>query len=103
MKYGLMGQLMAQSGQGENLGQILQKAADLLTEAPGCYLYIVNQSSENPDVIAVFEVWESKEAHDRSLEYPGVRELIQQAMPLLAEMPQKGTEYSVLGGLGLER
>ncbi|HEX8719433.1 MAG TPA: hypothetical protein VF736_02215 [Pyrinomonadaceae bacterium] len=47
------------------------------------------------------EVWESKEDHDNSLKVPGARELIMQAMPILAGRPEGGTSLEVLGGKGL--
>ncbi|MEZ4684912.1 MAG: hypothetical protein R3B47_02270 [Bacteroidia bacterium] len=36
------------------------------------------------------EVWDSKEDHANSLQLPGVRELIMQAMPILDSMPTGG-------------
>lgn len=47
------------------------------------------------------EVWESKESHDDSFNIPGIRELIQQAVPILAERTEDGITLEVLGGKGL--
>lgn len=100
-KYGLYGKLQAQTGKGPELGEILLKAAELMEHAPGCLLYIVNNTVDNPDRIYIIEVWESKEDHDNSLQLPGVRELITQATPILDGQPE-GITLDVLGGAGLD-
>ena len=99
--YGLYGKLQTQAGKGKELGEILLKAAKLMENAKGCVLYIVSTTADNPDGIYVFEVWDSKEDHDNSLKLPGVRELISQAMPIVAGKPE-GTTFEVLGGKGLD-
>ena len=100
-KYGLFGKLQAQAGKGNELGEILLRAASLMEHAEGCLLYIVNKGVGSPDSIWVMEVWESKEAHHDSFNIPGVRELIQQAVPILAERTEDGITLEVLGGKGL--
>ncbi len=101
-KYGLHGKLKATAGNGEKLSSILLKAANLVSTAKGCRLYIVSKDKEDEDAVWVTEVWDSKEDHDNSLKVEGVRELISQAMPLLNGMPQKGQELEVLGGAGIK-
>jgi len=99
-KYGLYTKLQAQAGKGKELGGILLKAAKLMENAKGCRLYIVNQGADNSDDIYIMEVWDSKEDHDNSLNLPGVRGLITQAMPMLDGKPD-GITLEVLGGKGL--
>jgi quinol monooxygenase YgiN len=99
-KYGLYGKLQAHAGKGKELGDILLKAARLLENAQGCVLYIISKTADSPEGIYVFEVWDTKEDHDNSLKLAGVRELISQAMPLLAGKPE-GATFDVLGGKGL--
>ena len=99
-KYGLYGMLPAHTGKGKELGEILLKAAGLMEGAKGCLLYLVSTSADNPDGIYIIEIWERKEDHDLSLQLPGVRELITQAMPLLDGIPE-GITLDVLGGKGL--
>lgn len=101
-KYGLHGKLQATADKGAHLAQILLEASKLVSTAKGCRLYLVSQDSSTPDAVWVTEVWDSKEDHDNSLQVPGVRELISQAMPLFAGRPEKGQELEVLGGTGLE-
>ncbi len=99
-KYGLYGKLQAQAGKGKELGEILLKAPKLMENAKGCVLYIVSKTADNPDGIYVVEVWDSKDDHDNSLKLPGVRELISQAMPIIAGKPE-GLTFEVLGGKSL--
>ncbi len=99
MKYGLFGKFVTQSGKRDDLIEILLQAAQLLQQNEKCLSYIVGKS-DNPNEVWVSEVWESKEAHDASLEPENIRELIITARPLIAEMPA-GTEFQALGGKGL--
>ena len=98
-KYGLLGKLKAQQGQVKSLAQILIKASEIVSKAPGCFFYVVGIENET---VVIQEVWESKSHHDESLKMPGVRELISQAMPLLDGPPAKGNELVILGGYGLD-
>lgn len=99
--YLLQGKLLAKAGAKEQLAAILLQAAALMEQAKGCKLYAVATDTEGSDAVHVTEIWNSREDHDASLHVAGVRELIQQAMPLLAETPKKGQEYNLLGGWGL--
>lgn len=99
-KYGLYGTLQAQAGKGHELSEILLHAAKLMENAQGCILYIVNTTPDKPDQIHIVEVWESEDDHDRSLQLPGVRELISEAIPILDGKPE-GITLNVLGGKGL--
>lgn len=97
-KYGLHGKLEATAGNGAQLARILLEASKFVAKAKGCRLYLVSQESTGSDAVWVTEVWDSKEDHDNSLHAPGVKELIAQAMPLLAGRPEKGQELIMLGG-----
>lgn len=99
--YLLQGKLVAKSGERDQLAGILLQAAVLMEHATGCKLYAVATDRENSDAVYITEIWDSQADHDASLSMAGVRELIQQAMPLLAAPPQKGQEYKVLGGWGI--
>ena len=101
-KYGLNGKLVASEGKAEQLAEILIKASALITTAKGCHLYVVGIDQTDTNIVCITEVWDTKEDHDDSLNIAGVRELIQQAMPLLNGMPEKGQEINILGGLGLK-
>ena len=100
-RYGLHGYLKATEGNGEKLAQILEKAAYLMAKAPDCYLYMVSLDEAKPDTVWITEAWSSEKAHDNSLSLSGVRELISEAMPLLAEPPKGGQKLQIIGGHGL--
>ncbi|AKQ46892.1 antibiotic biosynthesis monooxygenase [Rufibacter radiotolerans] len=97
-KYGLHGKLTATDGNKDALASILVKASKLVFTMKGCHVYFISEDKNDPAAVWVTEVWDSKEDHDNSLQVPGVRELITQAMPLLAEKPQKAQELDILGG-----
>ena len=99
--YLLHGKLKAKTNQVENLAKILLDAADLISEASGCQLYVVGSDSNEPNTVFVTEIWDTKENHDLSLHIPGVRELIMEAMPLLDGPPAKGQEIQLFGGHGI--
>jgi quinol monooxygenase YgiN len=98
MAYGYLGTMRTQPGKRDEVVLTLVSGVDRLTEV-GCRLYLVSVSPDDPDCIWVNEVWESKEAHDTSLQLPEVREAIARTMPLLTgEFTSQ--ELSVVGGLG---
>lgn len=98
--YGLTGKFKTKPGKGSEMVAILLQAAEGVKAAKGCHLYIVCQDAANPDIIWVFETWDSKEDHDNSLKLPGTPEMIAKAMPLIDGKPE-GTPLIVAGGLGL--
>jgi quinol monooxygenase YgiN len=102
MLFGLFGKLTANEGQRDALATQLLRAADLMKAVPGCLLYVVNTSDAEPDAVWVTEIWRDENAHGASLSMPGVRDLIQSTMPLLAGAPE-GTRFRPIGGKGLDR
>ena len=98
MAYGYIGSMRTRPGKRDEVVAILLSgAADL--EALGCRSYVVGLDTEDPDMIVVTEVWESKEHHDASLRLPEAKEAVASAMPLLTgEFTSR--ELSVVGGLG---
>lgn len=60
--------ITANGGQGDELAQAMLRVADSLRAAPGCELYLINRSPEQPDVIWVTELWLDQESLDASLE-----------------------------------
>lgn len=99
--YLLQGKLLAKAGSKDQLAAILLQAAALMELAKGCKLYAIATHMADSDAVHVTEIWNSREDHDASLNAAGVKELIRQAMPLLAAPPEKGQEYQLLGGWGL--
>ena len=97
---GLHGKMVAKPGMGDALASILLRAAEVLADDPGCELYVIHRSDDEPDSVWVSEVWVDKDAHRASLETPETRAMIEQATPLIAEIPG-GTETKPVGGKGL--
>ena len=101
-KYGLHGALIAKEGRADNLANILLKAAEMMSTAKGCHLYLISRDTEDNNLIWVTEAWDSKEDHDQSLQNDGVGEFISTAMPLLDGNPQKGQILQIFGGYGID-
>ena len=92
----------AQAGRGDEVAQLLLRAAESLREVAGCELYVINRSPSEPDVVWVTELWLSQEALDASLEQLQTDEgkaQIAEVMVLL-EGPPELTELEPLGGVG---
>lgn len=97
MAYGYFGTMRVQPGKREDVLAILLESSEGV-RAAGCHAYIVGEG-DDPDVICVSELWESKEAHDASLQLPETRDAIARAMPMLTG-EFVGYEMTVRGGLG---
>ncbi len=99
-RFGMFGKFTAQAGQRDALVQHLLTAAEMMSNAPDCELYVVGKSATEPDVIWVTEAWRSKEDHDASLTIAGVGELIAKARHLIAAIGEPIITTPV-GGKGL--
>ena len=77
------GTLGTLGGHRDELVATLTQRNELLREL-GCRLYEVGVSENAPDTVFVVEVWESADAHQRSLEHPQVRATIATARPILS-------------------
>ena len=99
MAYGYLGSMRTQPGRRDDVVAILVGGADGL-RAAGCLLYVVNVSATDPDVIWVYEAWETKEHHDTSLQLPATRAAIERAVPMLTG-EFTSVETTVVGGLGV--
>lgn len=82
MTFANVGTLGVHPGKREELVAILTRSNPEMKGA-GCLAYEVGFSEEAPETVFVSELWESADAHQASLELPGVRAAIVEAMPLL--------------------
>lgn len=97
--YGYWGTMRTQPGRRDEVIAILLSGSEGL-RAAGCRLYVVGVSPDDPEKIGVNEVWDSKRAHDDSLQLPETRAAIGRAMPMLTgEFTSQ--ELTVVGGLGV--
>jgi quinol monooxygenase YgiN len=92
--------MVARSGQGPRLADTLLKVADGMRDAPGCELYLINLSADEPDTVWVTEVWADEEASDRALNGELGEVGIGDVLDLLAGPPEL-VELTPLGGTGL--
>jgi quinol monooxygenase YgiN len=98
-KFAMHGKVRAQPGKRTALLELLLEAAEILGQMPECRLYVVSTSDE-PDAVWVTELWDSEEAHARSLERQDVRALIREGRPLIAGMSDR-VRLTPVGGKGL--
>jgi quinol monooxygenase YgiN len=98
--YGMHGRIVAQPGHGDELAAILLEAAAGLEANPGCLLYLVSRSADDPDSIWVTEAWSDRAAHSASIEDEAARALIARARPIIASFADRA-ELRPEGGKGL--
>lgn len=96
--YGRIGQFEALPGKGEDLAQILTQ----IEAMPGCLHYIVATEADSPDNVWITEIWESRDAHEASLELPRVQEAISRGRPLIAAFTVSH-EVDPIGEMGVRR
>jgi quinol monooxygenase YgiN len=97
--YGVTGGFLAAPGKRDELVAHLLEAVDLMAAVPGCLMYLVS-TTEDPNEVAVQELWTDEAAHAASLQAPGVGELIARARPLITGVSGR-TVLTVLGGKGV--
>lgn len=91
---------VAKPGMGDELAQKLLDVAEALKEAPGCQLYVVNRSADDPDVVWVTELWRSQEQLDAALDAPQARERIPEVLELVRDGGFERVDLEPLGGAG---
>lgn len=84
--YCLFSKFTARSGKRDEL---LTLIADNSSGMTGCLSYLVHTSPHDPDGIYVYESWADQAAHDAAVNVPSVQAAIQQAIPLLAALPEQ--------------
>lgn len=99
MMFGLIGKMIAQSGQREALIDLLLEGSGAM---PGCLSYIVARDEKDQNALWITEVWDSKESHSASLKLPAVQAAIAKGRPLIAGFGDFVTTEPV-GGIGLSK
>ena len=92
--------MVAVPGKGSVLAAALLRVAEGLRAAPGCELYMINLSADEPDTVWVTEVWADEAASDRALSTDLGEVGIGQVIELLAGPPEL-VDLTPLGGPGL--
>ncbi len=96
--YGIIGMITAKPGERDALVRLLLAGS---SEMPGCLSYIVAEDAASPDIVWVTEAWDNEASHKASLDIPGVRAAIGQAMPLIAGFDTVAKTRPI-GGVGLK-
>lgn len=97
LTYVRYGSMRTVSGRRDDVVEILLSGVNGLSKV-GCHLYVVSVDESDPDVVWVYEMWESKQHHAASLQLPATREAIRAAMPMLTG-EFSASETSGVGGL----
>jgi quinol monooxygenase YgiN len=92
--------MVAQPGRGAELADTLLRVAAGLRDTPGCELYLINLSADEPDTVWVTEVWADEAASDRALSSDLGEVGIGEVLELLAGPPEL-VDLRPLGGTGL--
>jgi quinol monooxygenase YgiN len=92
--------MVAQPGQGAALADLLLRVAEGLRATPGCELYLINATPDEPDTVWVTEMWADAAASDRALSADLGEVGIGEVMALLAGPPEL-VDLRPLGGPGL--
>ena len=92
--------MSALPGKGSVLAGKLLTVAESMRGAPGCELYVVNLSADEPDTVWVTEVWADEAASDRALSGDLGEAGIGEVIGLLAGPPEL-VDLTPLGGPGL--
>ncbi|SFP34101.1 putative quinol monooxygenase [Salibacterium halotolerans] len=99
-RFGLCNTFRAVEGKRDTLADLLLEASKEMKKLEECELYIINSADDDPDVLYVYEVWSSKEAHQASLSMEVSQTLIEKARPILAGVEKTGP-FTPLGGKGI--
>lgn len=99
MAFGYIGSMRTKPGHRDDVVTILTRGQDGLRDA-GCRVYAVGLDPEDEDKIWVSEIWESAQHHADSLQLPGTRAAIAEAMPMLTG-EFSGQKVEIVGGLGV--
>ena len=99
-KYGLTGKFQAKEGKANELVFTLLQASRLASKSKGCNLYVVSQDNVDKNMISVYEVWDTKDDHDNSLNMDGAKQLMDKAILLIEGTPAAIT-LEVIGGKGI--
>jgi quinol monooxygenase YgiN len=100
MTYGLLNKLTAKPGKRQQVVEILLESGKLFDDNPACLLYLVSESTNDPNLVWIVDLWTSQEEHADALKAPELRPFVEKAMPLLEGMPEQ-IEIRPVGGKGL--
>ena len=86
-------------GKRQRVVEILIESGKLFDDNPACLLYLVSESTDDPNLIWVTDLWTSQQEHAEALKAPELRPFVQEAMELLEDMPEQ-IDIRPVGGKG---
>jgi quinol monooxygenase YgiN len=95
--YGLIGKMVAITGQRDALIEILMEGTVAM---PGCRSYVIARDLADADGLWVTEVWDDQASHRASLSLPAVQAAISRGKPLIKEFASHVVTEPI-GGQGL--
>src|SRR5581483_9784195 len=96
--YGLIAKMTLQQGKREEVIALLAQSS---ANMPGCFSYVIAKDAVSDDILWVTEVWESKDAHDASLNLRAVQAVIPR-VKVLVEVFERFAETEPVAGLPFE-
>jgi quinol monooxygenase YgiN len=100
MTHVLLNRVTAKPGQRQRVVEILLESGKLFDDNSACLLYLVSESTDDPNLLWVIDLWTNQQAHTEALKAPELRPFVELAMPLLEDMPEQ-IEVRPVGGKGL--
>lgn len=95
--YGIIGKMLAIPGKRNELTTILLEGTK---DMPGCLNYVIANDASDDNALWITEVWETQQAHTKSLSLPAVQAAIDKGKPLIASFAER-FETAPIGGHGL--
>jgi quinol monooxygenase YgiN len=87
--HALLNRLTTKPGQRDRVVEILLESGKPFDSNPDCLLYLVIESTEDPNLIWVVDLWSSEQAHVEALKAPELQPYIQESISLLHGMPEQ--------------
>jgi quinol monooxygenase YgiN len=84
----------------DELIQRLNESIEQLKRIPGCIYYLIS-TTEEPDVVWVAELWDSKEAKDGVATSPETAKVMKELMPLVVSVTDR-TGMTVVAGFATQ-
>jgi quinol monooxygenase YgiN len=91
--------MVARPDEGDALADALLHVAENMRKAPGCEMYLVNMSADEPDTVWVTELWADTASSDRALGGGLGQDGIEDVVAHLAAPPEL-IPVRPLGGVG---
>jgi quinol monooxygenase YgiN len=89
MTHVLLNRLTAKPSQRRRVVESLLESGKLFDDNPACLLYLVSESTDDPNLVWVVDLWTSQEAHAEALKAPELRPYVEQAMSPLEDTPEQ--------------